>query len=82
MTRPASRTEAVAPGRRSRAIQAREVLSGRQDLNLRPPGPQPDMGRPTGPKRPQFAGFFVRSIRYDQVKMVHEQYMALSNALR
>jgi len=25
--------------------------------------PQPDVGRPTGPKRPQFTGFFVRSIR-------------------
>ena len=40
------------------------------------------MGEPGGAKIPQFTGFLVRSIRYDQVKMVHEQYTALSDALR
>jgi len=58
------------------------LTSGRQDLNLRPPGPQSDLGRLEGVKRPQFTGFLVRSIRYDQVKMVHERYMDLSRGLR
>ena len=49
---------------------------GETGFNLRPPGPQPESA---GFRRVEIAhlqDFRVRWIRYDLVKMVHEQYMA------
>ncbi len=44
--------------------------SGRQDLNLRPPGPQPERLGGGGASRPGFIGFLARELRLVSLSLI------------